>query len=121
MNWDDVFRLIGASLFSVFSAGALVIGLASWLGKLWAERILRNETHKLQEQLAQTQSSLNNSLERSKRELDFLKESRSNIHNDKIAIYRKIIDMVAKLLANLDLHHCRQTPAHRGRTPIRPV
>jgi hypothetical protein len=114
MNWDDVFRLIGASLFSVFSAGALVIGLASWLGKLWAERILRNETHKLQEQLAQTQSSLNNSLERSKRELDFLKESRSNIHNDKIAIYRKIIDMVAKLLANLDLHHAGRLQPTEG-------
>ena len=105
MNWDDVLRLIGASLFSVISAGTLIVGLASWLGKVWAERILRSETQKLQQQLAQTQNALDISLEKSKRELDFLKETRSNIYNDKIVIYQKIIDIVAKLLANLDAHH----------------
>jgi hypothetical protein len=41
MTWDDALRVIGSSLFSVLSAGAIIMGLASWLGKIWAERILR--------------------------------------------------------------------------------
>lgn len=42
MPWDDVLKIVGAALFSVVSAGAIVVGMASWLGKVWAERILRN-------------------------------------------------------------------------------
>ena len=105
MNWYEGLKLVGASLFSVIPPGTLIVGLASWIGIVWAKRILQSEIHNLKLQQAQTQNALDTSLEKSKRELDFLKETRSSIHNDKIVIYRKIIDIVAKLLASLDAHH----------------
>lgn len=110
MSWDEIFKIIGAGIFSVASAGVMVVALASWLGKVWAERILRNETHSLQLKMAETQNALDTSLAITSRELDLLKESHAKIHSDKIVIYRKIIDLVATLLANLDAFHSGRLP-----------
>lgn len=105
MAWEDIFRVIGASLFSIVSAGALVAGLASWLGKVWAERIVRNETHDLKKKLAEAQHKLDLSIKAAERELDLIRDAHARVHNDKITIYRGVIDLVAKLLANLDAFH----------------
>ena len=110
MPWDDILKIVGAALFSVVSAGAVVMGMASWLGKVWAERILRKETHELQKQLAVTQSQLNLSIKAAERELDLIKDARARIHNDKIAIYRGVVDVVAKVLASLDALHINRLP-----------
>lgn len=102
MSWDDVFKFVGASIFSVLPAGAVIIALATWLGKVWAERILARETNELKRQLSEAQNKLDISLKQAERELDFLKDSRTKIHDDKIGIYRGIVDMVAKVLASFD-------------------
>ena len=44
MQW---FELAGAILFSVGSAGAILFALSSWLGKVWASRILERERNEL--------------------------------------------------------------------------
>ena len=110
MLWDDIFKIVGASLFSVVSGGAIVMGMASWIGKVWAERILRNETHELQKKLAVAQHKLDLSIKTAERELDLIKDAHARIHNDKIAIYRGVIDLVAKLLATLDAFHMGRLP-----------
>lgn len=102
MSWDEIFKFVGASIFSVLPAGAVIAGLSTWLGKVWAERILARETNELKRQLSESQHKLEISLKQAERELDFLKDSRSRIHNDKIGIYRGVVDMVAKLLASFD-------------------
>jgi hypothetical protein len=110
MAWDEILKIVGAALFSIASAGALVIGLASWLGKVWAERILRNESHELQKKLAVAQGQLDLSIKAAERELDLIKDAHARVHNDKISIYRGVVDLVAKLLANLDAFHVGSLP-----------
>lgn len=91
MNWEDVFKFITAAVASVGVAGAVIFALSSWLGKVWATRILDRE-----------KSTLNKELEATKRELDVYKDTYLRNHNDKIVVYRAVIDIVAKLLATFD-------------------
>ncbi|WP_207062515.1 hypothetical protein [Motiliproteus sp. SC1-56] len=91
MNWDDVFKFITAAIASVGVAGAVIFALSSWLGKVWASRILDRE-----------KNCLNKELEATKRELDVYKEKFLRNHNDKIVVYRAVIDIVSKLLASFD-------------------
>lgn len=110
MTWEDALRVIGSSLFSVLSAGAIIMGLASWLGKVWAERVLRNESHDLQEKLRDAQHRLDVSLRVTERELDLIKEAHASVRNDKVAIYRGVVDLIATLLAKLDAHEMNRLP-----------
>ncbi len=41
-----VLQIVGAVLFSIASGGAVVFALSSWLGKVWANRILEAEKNK---------------------------------------------------------------------------
>jgi hypothetical protein len=110
MTWEETFRLVGTSLFSIVSAGAIIVGLASWLGKVWAERILRQETHQLQQQLRVTQHQYDLSIKLAEKQLDLAKEAHSAVRTDKVQIYREIIDLIAGLLAKLDAHSMNRLP-----------
>lgn len=102
MNWDEALRVVGASIFSVTSAGVIILGLSSWLGKVWAGRILRQETHQLQQQLRETQHRYDLSIKLTEKQLDLAKEAHSSVRADKIQIYRGTIDLIAALLAKFD-------------------
>ena len=91
MEWEVVFKIITASIVSLGAGGAIVFSLSSWLGKVWAERILRNEKHKLESEI-----------EKTKRELDVIKETTLRFQNDKILTYRAIVDVVARVLSSFD-------------------
>ena len=91
MNWEDVFKIITALLASVGIAGGVIFALSSWLGKVWARRILDREKNLLDKELEAT-----------KRELDVFKDTYLQNHNDKLNVYRAVIDIVAKLLATFD-------------------
>lgn len=47
MAIEDALTLIGAVTVSFGGGAAIVIGLSSYLGDLWAKRILQNELHEL--------------------------------------------------------------------------
>lgn len=66
MNWDDVFRVVGASLLSAASAGVVIFGLSSWLGKVWANRILERERLELQKELEAFRHKSDAALDRQK-------------------------------------------------------
>ena len=96
MSWEDVLKLFGAALFSLGGGGIIVFALSSWLGKVWAGRILGQETHRLTMELEET-----------KRDLDVFKEKTLRFQNDKILAYREITEIVAKLLAIMDTDNGR--------------
>lgn len=89
----DVFTTIGSVLFSILSGGGLVIALSSWLGKLWANRILEDERNKLA----------------------LLKEKYIKEHNEKFATYKTIIDVISKILADLDQWHLGDMSSEDGK------
>lgn len=43
MNWTDAFKIVAAMYAALGSAGIIIFALSSWLGKVWANRILENE------------------------------------------------------------------------------
>lgn len=96
MGLDDALNIVTAGIVSIGGGGLLILGLSSWLGKVWAGRILRDETHALSIQLEET-----------KRDLDVLKEKTLRFQNDKILAYREITEIIAKLLAIMDVHNGR--------------
>ncbi len=95
MSWEIVFKVITASIASVGAGGAIVFALSTWIGKVWASRILESERHKLGEEL-----------EKTKRELDVIKETTLRFQNDKILTYRAVIDVVSRILSSFDAYQC---------------
>lgn len=91
MSFEDALNLFTAGLVSIGGGGLVVFALSSWLGKVWAGRILREETHKLSVELETT-----------KRDLDVLKERTLRFQNDKILAYREITEIVSKIIAIMD-------------------
>lgn len=87
------FELAGTILFSIGSAGAILFALSSWLGKVWANRIL----------------------ERERNELSILKETSLKEHNEKTATYKTAVDVVAKILADLDKWTHGDLPPDKGK------
>lgn len=58
----DTFATAIAVLFSLGGGGAIVLGLSSWLGKVWASRILEGERARYSEQLAAMAKQLDHQL-----------------------------------------------------------
>ena len=71
----QLFELVGAILFSIGSAGAILFALSSWLGKVWANRILEKERN----------------------ELSILKETFLKEHSEKIMTYKSAIDVISSV------------------------
>ena len=82
MSWNEILKIIGTTIFSVGSAGLLIFALSSWLGKVWASRILEKE----------------------RRELDIYKEIVLSVRNDKVETYRAAVGVVSHILSALDAH-----------------
>ncbi|MBI3650850.1 MAG: hypothetical protein HY231_07345 [Acidobacteria bacterium] len=51
MTWEDIFKTVGAVVFSLGGGGAIVIAFSSYLGKIWADRILEADKAKYQSEL----------------------------------------------------------------------
>ncbi len=51
MTASDVYNVAGAVLLSVTTAGGLIGALSSWLGKVWANRILEKDRQRFAEML----------------------------------------------------------------------
>ena len=47
MNWEEVFRISTAVLTSLGGGAVIIFAFSSWLGKVWAVRILEKEKHEL--------------------------------------------------------------------------
>jgi len=103
MEWETVFKFVTASVASIGVGGAVVFALSSWLGKVWASRILATEEH-----------NLKSLLEKTKRELDVFKETTLRFQNDKILTYRAIVDVVARILSSFDAHQMGRLQPHEA-------
>jgi hypothetical protein len=58
MTSSDVWHVALAVLASLGGGGAIVFGLSSWLGKVWATRLLESERAKYAEELERLRSNL---------------------------------------------------------------
>jgi hypothetical protein len=106
MTVSDVLKIAASILVSLGGAGAIVIGLSSWLGKVWANRIMAGDRAKHDRALEQLRAELlranEEDLNKLKSELEVQRHVRIQEHQDKIAIYRLVADIVGDILADLD-------------------
>ena len=51
MTWADVFKFVTAALAAVGGGGVIILGFSSWLGKVWANKILEKDKFKYSQEL----------------------------------------------------------------------
>lgn len=94
-------------LGSLGGGGAIVVGLSSWIGKVWAARLMDNERHKHERELEALRASLkaknDEQLTAISSDYEIFKQTHLREHNDKLVIYRASIDSVASILAKIEL------------------
>jgi hypothetical protein len=117
MTIEEISNIALLIIGSVGSAGAIVLGLSNWLGKLWADKIMANERHKFESELAELRSKLERanqqaladirhqqeqSIEGLKSDLDIFKNKHLKGFNDKLICYRELINLIADVLGRFD-------------------
>ena len=58
MNWEGTFKVIFSALASVGGAGVIVLALSSWLGKVWASRLIESVRKEYQKEIESHRSQL---------------------------------------------------------------
>ena len=114
MTITDVVSIAATILAALGGGGALVFSLSSWLGKIWADRLMARETAKYESAIAELQSNLrrvvDTELATHKNELDIYKDKHLKSHNDKIECYRLVVDIVVEVLGDLDFFFINGAP-----------
>lgn len=104
MSIGDVLGVGAAVIVSLGGAGALVVGLSGWLGKIWAERLMERERARHEQDLERLRAQLSQTVTaetaRLTTALELQKAKLGGAHSDKLAIYRSVVDIVASTLAD---------------------
>ena len=107
MDLKEVIQVAAAILLSLGGGGIIVFGLSSWLGKVWAERILSSEKARFEREMAALQNELRLNAEKQLADvhsaLAVHRETFLKHHGDKIAIYRKATDFVTATIHEFEL------------------
>lgn len=94
-----------AVLASIGGGAAIVVACSTWLGKVWADRFMANETAKYEAELARLRADLEaanaQSLARLAQELDIAQARTLDTVREKLAAYRYAVDLVAGLVAEM--------------------
>lgn len=128
MTGTELLELSGAILLSLGGGAGIVGGFSSWLGKVWAERLMQQERQHHESALAaqrskferelselqatqareieQLRAALEHSsqelLEQVRTELDVAKQKHLKGFQDKLEIYRLSANLIAELLGDID-------------------
>lgn len=104
---DAIFSAIGKILASLGGGAVLIFAFSAWLGRVWAERIMRNETARHSENLQKLRAKLTENLEELRASIKrtaFKFETRfSRLHTARAEV---IADLFKKLVA---LHRAAQS------------
>jgi len=106
VNMDTIFQVAFAVIGSVGGAAVIIAGLSSWLGKVWAERLMAKEKAQHDRELEGLRSELRIKTEQQILEVNhwfsIQKETFIKHHNDKLDIYRSVTDMLSEIIRELE-------------------
>lgn len=106
MTADNSWAVVLQIIASLGGGGLIVAGLSSWLGKVWADRLMARERADHETQLAQLRANLEHQnqvqIEALRTELRVTEEKHLRGFQDRVAIYRMAVDIVADFLGDLD-------------------
>lgn len=103
--------------FVGYLGGAAVVvgGLSSWIGKIYADRVLQTEQSKHNSDLKTLESELRQKVESRILELNLelamFRDKTLKAHNDKLSCYASAIDGVAGFMAKISSHSNRMIDA----------
>jgi hypothetical protein len=101
MDWRDAIKIGATILASLGGGGLIVLGLSSWLGKVWATHLMESERQAHAIELENLRNSLQRLTETELRSLDVQLEIRKKDHLDRVTIYRSALDLLAEILAKV--------------------
>lgn len=84
--WTIFFDVLGI----IGGAGTVIVGLSAWLGKVWADRILQKEINKHNIAMAQLTANLQKEIDKSKNQLDIIKESSFRYSEFQFKLYNEL-------------------------------
>src|SRR5260221_7098450 len=70
LSFQDAFKVVAAAILSVGGGGVIVVGLSSWLGKLWAQLLMQKDIAKYAADLESLKGKLEGANKRIQAELD---------------------------------------------------
>ncbi len=82
MTANDIFQISAAVLASVGGAAAIIMGLSSWLGKVWANRILEKDKLKYTTELERIKTKLQNESQKQNLIFSLYFEGQFKLYND---------------------------------------
>lgn len=106
MSFGEIVNIALTVITAIGGGGLIVLGLSSFLGKVWAERLMLNEKtshdRDLQDLRFKLERSANADLELLKRQLEIGTTTHLREIADKLAIYRAVVDLVSEVLGDFD-------------------
>jgi len=82
MNITEIFQVSGAILGSVGGAVAIIIGFSTWLGKVWANRILEQDKLKYSSELEKIKNKIQSESEKQSLMFSLYFEGQFKLYND---------------------------------------
>jgi hypothetical protein len=104
-------QVLTTVLVSFSGGGILVLALSSWLGKVWAERLMQSEAAKHEGRLKELEAKLKQQVSDFEMRLQSELQLKSDVTRQKIAVYRRITSPILDLV--VDAHHSQQFTVER--------
>ena len=82
MDINDIFKISGAIIGSVGGAAVIIIGLSTWLGKVWANRILEQDKLRYSSELEKIKNELKSETEKRNFVFSLYFEGQFKLYND---------------------------------------
>ena len=101
MSASELFRLAGAILFSVGGAGGLIIAFSSWVGRVWADRMLDQVRAKYARTLEEIRLKYTEALARANDELEAANRKVQAELDRTIHVYRVQFEMEFQALTDI--------------------
>lgn len=93
---EEIFKVAGALIVSIGGSGAILFGLSSWLGKVWANRILETEKKKFAMEIEKYKSKLNKEINIANSIIDKAVYVTKLQYDKEFSIYLEIWEKLAK-------------------------
>ena len=102
----EALKIAATIILSVGASGGIIAGLANWLGRVWANRLMEKDRSRHAEELENLRANLQAENEQRMRqlqsEIDIFNEKHLKAHHDKLTTYRMGTDIIAAILTDLE-------------------
>lgn len=121
MSIEDIYRIAGAIVTSIGGGALIVMACSSWLGRVWANRILEKDKLKYTTELETIKSELQRESERQKVTFSLYFEGQFKIYNELWVALVELQDEVDKLWNSANHRNMRSfvKAVHRAKKQIR--